>query len=85
MVLGMAVLALALARLGGARNLTRPTSTIVAISLFFAFMLLGMPSAGYAGSIPGVATRLSVYVVGIAALIERGLLLSVLNDKHPEK
>jgi hypothetical protein len=44
-----------------------------------------MPSAGYYGSIPGVATRITLYVMGIAALIERGLLLSVLNDRHPEK
>ncbi|MBD3293592.1 MAG: hypothetical protein GF393_11765 [Armatimonadia bacterium] len=84
MLIGMAVIALALARLSGARTVRRALGMVIGVSLIYVFVTMGSQTVFLSQQIPGVTTRVSLYVVSIATLIERGILMSVLNDTEPE-
>lgn len=84
-VLAMAVAALALARITGARVIAPATSVLLAASLFYAFILLGTQTSWQAHMVPGMATHLSLYAAGVITLIERGMLLAALSHESPAK
>ncbi len=81
-LLGMGAAALLLARITGARIIAPTTSVLLTASLLYAFILLGTQANWQAQYAPGVATRLSLYAMGVIALIERGMLISAIEGKQ---
>jgi hypothetical protein len=79
-LLGIAVCGLALARIAGARTIGRATSVMLSVSMFYAFISMGTEIGTNPGFTAGIATRLSLYVVAVIHLIERGILLSAVDD-----
>ena len=84
-IIGMAVTALALARIVGARIIAPATTILLTASLFYAFILLGTQAYWQAYLTPGVASRLSLYAALVVTLIERGMLIAAIEGKQRER